>query len=610
MAFIERVEVENEGFLARAELRFTPGLNVLIGARGTGKTSVIELIRYALQAGAFTTDAATKGEQQAVAVLDGGAVTVTLREGNTSWSVTRTSEGASTTAFGAPPACTILAQNEVESLAVSPQGRLYLIDRFYGDAAETERRITEAASATRTATQEIANLLEEIERNDSATTELGPIEEELERARAFQQALLTNSSATKDDQAALLDSQSQMQALAQRENQLRFTASSLESAQGTTVDLRAQVKDLAESALLLDVDTVQELIASAALRLEQATNEMSAASTALREETTKASMFRAKLDEQSRALRRKLDSVQDGLSQASRQVQQLEERKGQFDALVLRRRDLLNRLDQLRERRSVALASLEKLRLARIHARQQVAKDLTEKLAPQIRVRVAAGKTLNSYTSALVSGLRGSGLHYNTLAPALAKAVSPVELVDWIERSAVDELVNAAGVSVERASTVLRSLRQSSAASIIAVDVEDEVTLELLDGPDYKPVEHLSIGQRCTVVLPILLALEGETLIVDQPEDHLDNAFIASTLIAAIRRREGRGQVIFSSHNANIPVLGDARNVIALESDGESAEVRAAGALDNSSIRDTIATLMEGGEEAFAARAAFYERKD
>ena len=86
--FIERVHVE-DGFLNGLEVRFATGLNVLIGARGTGKTSLIELIRFALGAPAFTEDAERRGNQQALSVLQGGQVTVVLRHREERFVVTR-----------------------------------------------------------------------------------------------------------------------------------------------------------------------------------------------------------------------------------------------------------------------------------------------------------------------------------------------------------------------------------------------------------------------------------------------------------------------------------------------------------------------------------------
>jgi hypothetical protein len=87
----------------------------------------------------------------------------------------------------------------------------------------------------------------------------------------------------------------------------------------------------------------------------------------------------------------------------------------------------------------------------------------------------------------------------------------------------------------------------------------DRTTSQLID---------LSTVQRCTVVLPLILEHSDRILVVDQPEDRIDNAFIVDTLIKSILRRSTSSQVILSTHNANIPVLGEAQLVVQLASDG------------------------------------------
>src|SRR5690242_10847542 len=116
MAYIERLQVEAEGFLAGLDVSFKPGLNVIIGARGAGKTSIVELIRYALGASSFSDDVSMRGSQQAVAILDGGAVTVTLADGGERYTVTRSASGQTTRSAPGDAACTVLAQSEIESV--------------------------------------------------------------------------------------------------------------------------------------------------------------------------------------------------------------------------------------------------------------------------------------------------------------------------------------------------------------------------------------------------------------------------------------------------------------------------------------------------------------
>lgn len=606
MAHIERVEVENEGFLGGLDLKLYPGLNVLIGARGTGKTSLIELIRYALGAGSLTTDAEVKAEQQAVATLDGGAVTVTMSDGESRWTITRTAEGA-TSSTGPAVRCTVLAQNEVESIGISAAGRVALIDRFVSDSAAAEARIRASSDMTSALTSEIASSLLELDRADEALIELPNVEMQLREARNIQIRLLATSSASATDQEALTGAQEIASALAQRESQLIFARTNVSQLHEQIAEFRTRI-DRVESEVAATLPTSESVghTRRAAERLLDVSTDLALALSSLDNEAKRTINERAVLDQRTRSVRQRLDQAQDGLSQATRRVQQLEERKGQLDALKARRTEFARQLEHKKEQRRHAFDSLTQLRARRRETRSDVAAWLSKRLGPTIRVRVTPGERLDAYTSAIIASLRGSGLHYSNLAPLIASQVAPHELVDWVELGDAAQLSAATGIAADRAANVISAMRQGGTAGIIGAEVEDLIWLELLDGRDYKSVEHLSIGQRCTVVLPILLALEGETLIVDQPEDHLDNAFVASTLVSAVAARDSRAQTVFSSHNANIPVLADAQRVVVMESDGVTGGVAAVGALEDLRIVAAVSEVMEGGAEAFAKRAAFY----
>ena len=214
---------------------------------------------------------------------------------------------------------------------------------------------------------------------------------------------------------------------------------------------------------------------------------------------------------------------------------------------------------------------------------------------------------LSSY-NILISALRGSGLRYNSLAPFITNHMSPLEIVEAVESDDVQAITEAVEINANRASNVIAHLKSRNLSDLIAAPIEDAVELFLLDGREFKKTDNLSIGQRCTVVLPFLLSGHGEFLVIDQPEDHLDNAFIVGTLIEKLRARHRDSQFIFASHNANIPVLGDANRVVRLESDGNRGFVQHAGRLDEPETAAAITSLMEGGAEAFRKRAEFYDR--
>jgi hypothetical protein len=122
-----------------------------------------------------------------------------------------------------------------------------------------------------------------------------------------------------------------------------------------------------------------------------------------------------------------------------------------------------------------------------------------------------------------------------------------------------------------------------------------------------RPLDQLSGGKRLAVLLSLLLDADDPTpLIIDQPEDQLDNRFLNETIIPALHRLKGRRQVIFATHNANLVVNGDADQVIALEADANQAQIAEMGAIESPPVREAILSTLDGGKEAFRLRQAKY----
>lgn len=140
------------------------------------------------------------------------------------------------------------------------------------------------------------------------------------------------------------------------------------------------------------------------------------------------------------------------------------------------------------------------------------------------------------------------------------------------------------------------------------MQLDDIYHIELFVNGQFKPLEKLSKGQQCTAILNILLVENKDPLIVDQPEDNLDNAFIADSLIASIRKNKLLRHYIFATHNANIPVFGDAELIVAMEEqDGKGKIIQGGiGSIDTPSVRDYAVQVLEGGREAFLMREKKY----
>lgn len=118
---------------------------------------------------------------------------------------------------------------------------------------------------------------------------------------------------------------------------------------------------------------------------------------------------------------------------------------------------------------------------------------------------------------------------------------------------------------------------------------------------------ELSDGQRHTILLTVaMLSTSAKPLLIDQPEDDLDNAFISHTIVDVLRRVKERRQVLVVTHNANIAVLGDAEQLFPMQRQGDKGVVINAGSIDRAVTRTEVERVLEGGREAFNRRARLY----
>jgi len=122
------------------------------------------------------------------------------------------------------------------------------------------------------------------------------------------------------------------------------------------------------------------------------------------------------------------------------------------------------------------------------------------------------------------------------------------------------------------------------------------------DGTDFHPIGQASAGQRSAAMLAFLLAHGEEPLVLDQPEDDLDNHLIYDLVVRQIRENKLRRQIIVVTHNPNIVVNGDAEMLHALDFRGGQCIVAQSGSLQEEAMREEVCRIMEGGREAFERR--------
>lgn len=141
--------------------------------------------------------------------------------------------------------------------------------------------------------------------------------------------------------------------------------------------------------------------------------------------------------------------------------------------------------------------------------------------------------------------------------------------------------------------------------------IKDDVDYELFrrstgDRAGSLSDRRLSDGQRNTILLSLLLADGDAPIIVDQPEDELDSAFIYTELVPIVRERKTARQIIFVTHNANVPVNADADLVYALKFENGKGHRLAEGGLDRPEVGRAVLDIMEGSRDAFERRREKY----
>ena len=159
--------------------------------------------------------------------------------------------------------------------------------------------------------------------------------------------------------------------------------------------------------------------------------------------------------------------------------------------------------------------------------------------------------------------------------------------------------------------TTIIDMQQESFARMISFVAEDnlEVSYKPEKAKKYIPLSNASAGQKTTAILTFLLAYGELPLLLDQPEDDLDNKLVYDLIVTRLKKAKSKRQIIVVTHNANIPVNGDAEYIVSMDSDTDKISTKYVGTMDDENIRKEICDVMEGTQDAFEMRAKKYHFK-
>lgn len=129
-----------------------------------------------------------------------------------------------------------------------------------------------------------------------------------------------------------------------------------------------------------------------------------------------------------------------------------------------------------------------------------------------------------------------------------------------------------------------------------------------------KNFEQLSPGWKTAIILDLVFGYDGDSapIFIDQPEDNLANTYINGGLVDAIKKSKAKRQIIIVTHNATIPMLADAQNIIYCDNIDGIIKIRSQvleGKFDDESAIDCVARVTDGGKAAIKKRFKKYNLK-
>ena len=122
------------------------------------------------------------------------------------------------------------------------------------------------------------------------------------------------------------------------------------------------------------------------------------------------------------------------------------------------------------------------------------------------------------------------------------------------------------------------------------------------DGGNFVPVDRGSPGQKTAALLAVILQMGPDPLLLDQPEDDLENKLIRHLAVETLKTIKRNRQLIISTHNANVVVTSGSENITVLRHGDALPAIEAEGTLQQAAVKDNVCEILEGGEEAIKTR--------
>ncbi len=603
------------GSLADIRLPFAPGGNILVGDNGTGKSSVVEVIRFVLGLPVPRPRQNDVDGMVAAALGTGRGVVVVQDSQGLRYEFSRAvGDAAPRIGSVANPSAKIefepdrfrtgfVGANEFTLAKSNTRAQLALIDRLSPDIEAVKAALTRVRHELDMNAQRKRTLEEQVETSAAACRDL-------EKQRGRLDELKQASGADPKE----LEIANEKKTVREREKRM------LEGAQRDVDTLkrgldevvtRAQVDFAATLDLTLGKGANSDLLEDVAPTLHRIRDALEGAATRVSELTAQArGLFTQKAQALSDRHREADDAYRVLLSKheqnAARALERLkiEKRIGELsrapDEQHRHQRDDTEVTNERNELRGQHRALVRERR----SKRDVVGESVKHRTGGAIQVTIDQESDRTEFRVLVGDMVKGKHFNADNL-DAVVEKLRPDELCVAALNADVSRLEGI--VSKQIAARLLGALLDSGRVyELETVEFEDTPIISLRHGAEYKPLGELSSGQVGTALFTLLMLDVGAPIIIDEPETSLSNKYISLIICPLLVEVQCERQYIFNSHNPNLPILGRPQRVFELDSDGKRIWLKSWG--DTSHVAEPMEDVLDGGRLAFEARADFYKK--
>jgi hypothetical protein len=609
------------GFLDGTSVHFNGNLNVLVGGRGTGKSTMIESIRYALGLDPLGEDARKAHEGVVRHVLRSGTkISLLVRSHKPSarcYTIERsipnppivkdeTGEVLTLSPRDVTPGLEVFGQHEISELTKSREKLTLLLERFVDRDPSLSGRKSKLKLELERSRSRIVDVHREMKVLDERLAALPGLEETQKR---FQEAGLEGRLKEK---SLLIREERVFANVSERLDPIRVLYSQLVETlplDAAFVSTKA-LEGLPNAVILAEIGTGLEKLSTKVKAIaDQLAKALAEADSAVSGTKARWEEKRKVIEETYEKLLRELQKSKIDGAEYIRLRKQIEELRPLREKEQALKRDLASHEAHRRK----LLSEWVDVKASGYQELERAANKVSRKLRNRVLVEVA----MAGNREPLEPLLREVGGNLNAALERL-RALREISLLDLAQRcrEGKEALIKHYGLPAGSAERIAQA-DPNLFMRIEELDLPATAKIELNTAPDGEPpkwqtLEDLSTGQKATAVL-LLLLLESEApLVVDQPEDDLDNRFITEGVVPIMRQEKRRRQFVLSTHNANIAVLGDAELILGLAASGEGKEGHAKiarqhmGSIDIRPVRELVEEILEGGKDAFEMRRSKY----